>query len=61
MKGSPEEGALHESTSEEVLEKLGSGRSGLSEEEAERRLERYGRNELAQEGKATRFEIFLRQ
>ena len=61
MKGQPEEGNLQAFTPEQVLERLGSGRSGLSEEEAGRRLERYGRNELAEEGRATRFEIFLRQ
>jgi H+-transporting ATPase len=33
---------------EEVLEKLGASRDGLSQEEAERRLERFGPNELAE-------------
>jgi Ca2+-transporting ATPase len=46
---------------DEVLERLASGLAGLSKEEAERRLEYYGKNELVKVGKATRTEIFLRQ
>ncbi|MDD1677615.1 MAG: HAD-IC family P-type ATPase, partial [Methanomicrobiales archaeon] len=46
---------------EEVLERLDSRPDGLSEEEARKRLERYGRNELKEEGRVTKLEIFVRQ
>ena len=39
--------AWHAKRTEEVLKELGTGRrSGISEAEAEKRLGRYGRNEL---------------
>jgi Ca2+-transporting ATPase len=44
-----------------ILEQLQSGRSGLTEEEAGRRLSRYGRNELKKIKKATPLKIFARQ
>jgi Ca2+-transporting ATPase len=46
---------------EEVLERLDSQPTGLQEAEAAKRLEQYGRNELREEGRATRLEIFVRQ
>jgi ATPase, P-type (transporting), HAD superfamily, subfamily IC len=48
-------------TAGEVMQRLDSRPEGLTEEEAEKRLERYGRNELREEGKVTRLEIFVRQ
>ena len=45
---------------EDVYRALGTGEQGLSEQEAQRRLETYGRNELP--GQAfSRFQVFLRQ
>lgn len=44
-----------------VLEKLGSGRDGLTPEEASRRLARYGPNELARKKGPSRLMLFLRQ
>lgn len=44
-----------------ILEQLQSGRSGLTEEEAGRRLSRYGRNELERIKKTTPLRIFARQ
>ena len=44
-----------------ILEQLQSGRSGLTEEEAGRRLSKYGRNELKKIKKATPLKIFARQ
>lgn len=44
-----------------ILEQLQSGRSGLTEEEAGRRLSGYGRNELKKIKKATPLKIFARQ
>ncbi|MCG7854751.1 MAG: HAD-IC family P-type ATPase, partial [Methanoregulaceae archaeon] len=44
-----------------ILERLHSRTSGLTGEEAEERLRTHGPNTITEEGKATRFEIFLRQ
>jgi len=46
---------------EEVLNRVGSSRLGLSEEEAKERLRRYGPNELREKGKTPRIIILLRQ
>ena len=46
---------------EEVLEALGSSLSGLSEEEARRRLEKYGYNELMAEKRVSAFSIWVKQ
>ncbi|UCH56640.1 MAG: cation-transporting P-type ATPase [Candidatus Bathyarchaeota archaeon] len=46
---------------ETVLERLGSSRYGISEEEAKERLIKYGPNELKEEKKVTPLEIFLGQ
>jgi Ca2+-transporting ATPase len=48
-------------TPEEVLERLDSRPSGLREKEAKNRLTQYGRNEITEERKITKWEIFLRQ
>lgn len=59
MKESPVK--WHNLTSEEVLSKLGTSRSGLSEEKALEHLRHYGRNELKEKGKTPAFVVFLRQ
>ncbi|UCC28657.1 MAG: cation-translocating P-type ATPase [Candidatus Bathyarchaeota archaeon] len=46
---------------EEVLRSLGTNREGLSSEEAQRRLEETGYNELVERGRVTPLEIFLNQ
>jgi Ca2+-transporting ATPase len=46
---------------EEVLKELQSSRSGLSEEEAKRRLSLHGHNQLSEKRKASKALIFLRQ
>jgi Ca2+-transporting ATPase len=51
----------HNLTSEEVISKLGSARSGLSDEEARNRLRQYGPNELKEKGKTPAVVVFLRQ
>ena len=53
--------AWHAEDVDEVLEQLETSRSGIGEEEAERRLEVYGPNELTEEKKTTPLEIFLSQ
>ncbi|MEM4762183.1 MAG: cation-transporting P-type ATPase, partial [Thermofilum sp.] len=50
----------HSLTAEEVLRKLESRSSGLSWEEARRRLEKYGRNEIV-EKRESPLKMFLRQ
>jgi len=45
----------------EVLNRLGSGNSGLSEMEAKARLEKYGLNELKEVEKTTVLQMFLEQ
>src|SRR5215510_2453206 len=44
----------------EVLSKLKTGAEGLTEEEAQRRLEEYGPNVVAQEQRFTRLRLFVR-
>ena len=51
----------HTLTVEETLEKLNSSKEGLSPEEAERRLEEYGPNQLEEIYKPSKARIFLRQ
>ncbi|PIU23066.1 MAG: hypothetical protein COT13_05015 [Chloroflexi bacterium CG08_land_8_20_14_0_20_45_12] len=51
----------HNLTAEEALESLDSTRSGLSDEEARKRLRRYGFNELKEKAKTPGIVIFLRQ
>ncbi|PIU54807.1 MAG: hypothetical protein COS88_06445, partial [Chloroflexi bacterium CG07_land_8_20_14_0_80_51_10] len=51
----------HNLTSNEVLNKLNSVRSGLSDEEAKNRLHQYGPNELREKGKRPVIIVFLRQ
>lgn len=46
---------------EEALEKIGSHRSGLSEEETSKRLEQYGPNELKAKKKTPPIVVFFRQ
>ena len=46
---------------EDVMARLGTGPNGLSQEEAERRLEQYGPNELREEEKRSVLLLFLRQ
>lgn len=46
---------------EEALRSLGTSREGLSNEEAQRRLQEYGYNELVERERATLLEIFLSQ
>ncbi|RLI07147.1 ATPase, partial [Candidatus Bathyarchaeota archaeon] len=53
--------AWHAIEIESVLESLGTSRRGLSEEEARRRLEEYGPNELREEKRVTPFQIFIGQ
>jgi Ca2+-transporting ATPase len=45
----------------EVLKKLGSSKSGLSEEEAKKRLKNYGRNEIKEAHKVSALAIFISQ
>ncbi|MBW3014464.1 hypothetical protein KY335_04475, partial [Candidatus Woesearchaeota archaeon] len=44
-----------------VLSELGSRMSGLSEEEAKERLEKYGKNEITREKPVSPFKIFISQ
>ncbi len=53
--------ANHAMDIEEVLRSLGTNREGLSSEEAQRRLEETGYNELVERGRVTPLEIFLNQ
>lgn len=46
---------------DEVLQDLGTSFSGLTSWEAEERLEHFGENVLREEGRETKFQIFLRQ
>lgn len=46
---------------EAVFDQLETGPEGLTEKEAENRLEKYGPNQLKEEKKTTAFEIFLNQ
>jgi len=51
----------HNLTVEEALKNIDSTRSGLSEEKAKERLQKYGPNELMETGKRPAILIFLRQ
>ncbi|HPJ83387.1 MAG TPA: HAD-IC family P-type ATPase [Methanothrix sp.] len=51
----------HTLTADETLEKLNSGKEGLSLEEVERRLSRFGPNQLEEIYKPSKARIFLRQ
>jgi len=51
----------HSLVSDEVFDKLETSSDGLSINEAEERLKRYGRNEIAAEKKETKLKVFLRQ
>lgn len=51
----------HAIDKEEVLKLLGSSREGLSKEEARRRLQIYGYNEIEEKKKKTTFNIFIDQ
>ena len=51
----------HQKTVEDVLEELNSSLMGVSSDEAERRLEEYGPNELKEKKKKTPFMMFLDQ
>ena len=46
-------------TQEEVLKRLSTNRTGLSEEEAEKRLEVYGENILKEQEEMPWWQIFL--
>jgi Ca2+-transporting ATPase len=61
MNDGPPVKAWQELSPQKVLEQLDSRPSGLTAAEAQQRLERYGRNEITEEGKVTKWEIFLRQ
>ena len=52
---------MHALKMNSVLTSLGTSRNGISEEEAKRRLERYGPNELKEEKRITPLKIFLNQ
>lgn len=51
----------HQKKTDEVIEDLGSSLKGLSPEEAEKRLQEYGPNELKEKKKKTVFMMFLDQ
>ncbi len=51
----------HNLSAEEALKELDSSRSGLTEKEAKKRLETFGRNELTEKAKRPAILIFLRQ
>jgi Ca2+-transporting ATPase len=51
----------HNFTTEDVLKKLDSTRSGLSQQQAAERLRKYGPNELAEKGKKPAIMAFLHQ
>ena len=52
---------LYQRTQDDVLTELESSASGLSEEQAEERLERYGENKLAEAKKTTVLQRFFQQ
>ncbi len=56
-----EEKRWHELTTEEVLDRLGTSTSGLTEDEAASRLEQYGPNEIQRGKKTSRVVLFLQQ
>ena len=52
---------LYQRTQDDILTELESSASGLSEEQAEERLERYGKNKLAEGKKESIIHKFLMQ
>ncbi|MDD5182068.1 MAG: cation-translocating P-type ATPase [Candidatus Nanoarchaeia archaeon] len=56
-----EENVWHALSEKELFVLLRTGKSGLSSEEAEKRIERYGYNELKEEKKTTPLELFINQ
>ncbi|UCD44510.1 MAG: HAD-IC family P-type ATPase [Candidatus Bathyarchaeota archaeon] len=56
-----EKKAWHATDIDSVLESLGSSDKGISEREAEERLQRFGPNELKEEKKVTPLELFIGQ
>jgi len=58
---SMERDAWHAVDTEQVFESLGTSQDGLSSEEARRRLEEYGPNELREEKRVTPLELFVGQ
>ena len=50
---------LYQRTQDDILTELESSASGLSEEQAEERLERYGENKLAEAKKTTVLQRFF--
>ena len=52
---------LYQRTQDDILAELNSSASGLSEEQAEERLERYGENKLAEAKKTTVLQRFFQQ
>ncbi|MFH8132521.1 MAG: cation-transporting P-type ATPase, partial [Candidatus Aenigmatarchaeota archaeon] len=56
-----EEEKWHALEPKEAMEKLKSSEKGLSEEEAKKRLQEYGYNELKERKKVSALEIFLNQ
>ena len=52
---------LYQRTQDDILTELESSASGLSEEQAEERLERYGENKLAEAKKTTVLQRFFQQ
>ena len=53
--------AYHAMEIDEVLRSLETSREGLSSEEAQRRLQKFGYNELVERGRVTPLQIFLNQ
>ncbi|UEC43949.1 MAG: hypothetical protein METHAR1v1_1840001, partial [Methanothrix sp.] len=51
----------HALTADKTLERLSSGREGLSSEEAAQRLSEYGPNQLEEFYKPSKLRVFLRQ
>ena len=50
---------FYQKDSEEILSELETSNSGLSENEAKSRLEKYGLNKLPEEPRPSAFQIFL--
>jgi len=52
---------MYEKKLEEIFRELNTGKEGLAEKEAEKRLEKYGYNEIKEEKKISQIKIFLQQ
>ena len=52
---------MHDKTTEQVFKELKTNKEGLTEEEAHKRLEKYGINEIKQAKKIHPLKIFLEQ